>query len=72
MPGDYDIFKMLERKEPRQMTFEEVIAELSDEALQFEQDRAVGQWLAEKMEEYEVEVYPAGLEAIKFHKLGVE
>jgi len=72
LPGDYAIFKMLERKEPRQMTFEEVSAELSDEALQFEQDRAFGQWLVEKMEEYEVEIYPAGLEAIKFHKLGGE
>jgi hypothetical protein len=72
LPGNYMILKMLERKEPRQMTFDEVSAQLSDKALQFEQDRAFGEWLVEKMEEYEVEIYPGGLEHIKFHKLGEE
>lgn len=72
LPGNYVIFKLLERKEPRQMTFEEMRADLSEKALIYEQDRAFGGWLAEKMEEYDVEIYPAGLESIKFHKLGGE
>jgi len=72
LPGNYVIFKLLERKEARQMTFEEVSGELSEKALTYEQDRAFGAWLVEKMEEYDVEIYPAGLEAIEFHKLGGE
>jgi parvulin-like peptidyl-prolyl isomerase len=70
MPGDYAIFKLLERREPRQLTFEEVSADLSEKAMVYEQDRVFGEWLMEKMVEYEVEIYPAGLKAIKFHKLG--
>jgi parvulin-like peptidyl-prolyl isomerase len=69
LPGNYVIFKVLEKREPRQLTFEEVRSELAEEALTYEQDRFFGSWLAEKMEEYEVEIYPAGLESIKFHKL---
>jgi len=69
LPGNYVIFKLLDRSEPKQMTFEEVGADLSEKALIFEQDRVFGAWLAEKMEEYDVEIYPAGLEVIEFHKL---
>jgi parvulin-like peptidyl-prolyl isomerase len=72
LPGNYVIFRLLERREPRQLTFEEVSADLSEKALVYEQDMVFGKWLMEKMEEYEVEIYPAGLEAIKFHKLGGE
>jgi parvulin-like peptidyl-prolyl isomerase len=68
-PGDYGIFKLLERKESEQIPFEEVRAELSERVLQFEQDRAFGEWLVAKMEEYEVEIYPAGLESIDFREL---
>jgi parvulin-like peptidyl-prolyl isomerase len=72
LPGNYVIFKLLERREPRQLTFEEVSAELSDKALAYEQDRVFGAWLAERMEEYQVEIYPAGLESIDFQKLREE
>ncbi len=68
-PGNYGIFKLLERKESRQMTFEEVRDELSNSALVFEQDKAFGEWLVAKMEEYDVEIYPAGLESMNFREL---
>jgi len=68
-PGNYGIFKLLARNESRQLTFEEVKAKLGETALQAAQDEAFGQWLTTKMEEYDVEIYPAGLEAIKFSKL---
>jgi parvulin-like peptidyl-prolyl isomerase len=72
LPGNYVIFKLLERIEPRQLTYDEVREDLSEKALIYEQDRVFGKWLAQKMEEYDVEIYPAGLESIKFHKLAKE
>jgi parvulin-like peptidyl-prolyl isomerase len=68
-PGNYGIFKLLERNESRQMTFEEVRDQLSNSALALEQDKAFGEWLVAKMEEYDVEIYPAGLESMDFQEL---
>jgi parvulin-like peptidyl-prolyl isomerase len=68
-PGNYGIFKIIERSPSKQLTFEEVKGTLRERVLSIEQDRVFGEWLVDKMDEYEVEIYPAGLEAIDFPEL---
>jgi peptidyl-prolyl cis-trans isomerase C len=68
-PGNYAIFRVIQRTPAKQLTLDEVRTQLSEKALQYEQDKVFGQWLADKMEEYGVEVYPEALEAINWQEL---
>lgn len=65
----YMLVKLSERLEPRQLPLEEVKDYLSGQVLQLEQDRAFGEWLKAKVDEYKVEIYPDGLNAIDFAQL---
>jgi parvulin-like peptidyl-prolyl isomerase len=68
-PAGYMVVKVLEKIEPRQLEFEEVKEMLGQRVLQLEQDRVFGQWLRDKMQEYEVELYPDALGGINFADL---
>jgi parvulin-like peptidyl-prolyl isomerase len=68
-PAGYMVVKVLEKVESRQMGFEEVRDMLEQRVLQLEQDRIFGQWLRDKMQEYEVELYPDALGGIDFADL---
>jgi parvulin-like peptidyl-prolyl isomerase len=69
MPGEYVIIKVLERTPAEQLSFDEVESMLGQRVLSMEQDKAFGEWLAKKMEEYNVEIYPGPLGEIDFDKL---
>jgi parvulin-like peptidyl-prolyl isomerase len=68
-PGEYMIVKVLNKTESRQLTYDEVKQELSGDALRYEQDRVFGDWLSEKLVEYQVEIYPDELASIDFARL---
>ena len=65
----YMLVKLNQRLEPRQLLLAEVKDYLTGQVLQLEQDRAFGEWLKAKTEEYKVEVYPDGLNAVDFAQL---
>ena len=69
MPGEYIIIKVLDKIESEQMEFSEVKQMLGQRVVQLEQDQAFGAWLADKMTEYEVEIYPEPLSEIDFPSL---
>jgi parvulin-like peptidyl-prolyl isomerase len=68
-PAGYMVVKVLAKTASRPMTFGEVRDSLEERMLQVEQDRAFGQWLRDRMEEYEVEIYPDALGGIDFSDL---
>lgn len=68
-PGGYMVMMMLEKIQARQMEFEEVKDLLAQRVLQIEQDKVFGEWLRDKMAEYDVEIFPHVLERIKFPQL---
>ena len=68
-PEGYMVVKVLEKIEARQMEFEEVRDMIGQRVLQMEQDQVFGEWLREKMEEYQVEIYPDALGRIDFAEL---
>jgi parvulin-like peptidyl-prolyl isomerase len=65
----YMLVKLNQRVEPRQLRLEEVKDYLSSQVLQLEQDKAFGEWLKAKTEEYKVEIYPEGLARVDFAQL---
>lgn len=65
----YMVVKLLERLEPRQMELAEVKDMLAPQVLQLEQDKTFGEWLKGRLEEYKVEIYPDGLNAVDFTPL---
>jgi parvulin-like peptidyl-prolyl isomerase len=69
MAGEYLIIKVLEKTPARQLSFDEVESMLGQRVVQLEQDKAFGDWLAQKMEEYKVEIYPDPLSRIDFAAL---
>jgi len=69
MPGEYIIIKVLDKIESKQLEFDEVKQMLGQRVVQMEQDQAFGTWLADKMTEYEVEIYPDPLSEIDFASL---
>jgi len=69
MPGEYIIIKVLDKIESKQLEFDEVKQMLGQRVVQLEQDQVFGTWLADKMTEYEVEIYPDPLSEIDFASL---
>jgi len=69
MPGEYVIIKVLNKIESEQLEFDEVEQMLGQRVVQLEQDKVFGEWLAGKMEEYGVEIYPEPLAQIDFASL---
>jgi parvulin-like peptidyl-prolyl isomerase len=69
MPGEYVVVKLLAMTPSRQMGFDEVRSMLDQRVIQLEQDKTFGQWLAEKMDTYKVEIYPDPLSQIDFAEL---
>ena len=69
MPGQYVIIKVLGKTPSRQMSFDEVEDMLGQRVVQLEQDKVFGEWLAAKMDEYKVEIYPDPLSKIDFAAL---
>jgi parvulin-like peptidyl-prolyl isomerase len=69
MPGEYVIVKVLNKTPSEQLDFEEVESMIGQRVVQLEQDKAFGGWLAEKMDEYGVEIYPDPLNQINFEDL---
>jgi parvulin-like peptidyl-prolyl isomerase len=69
LAGQSAIVKLLKRIDSRPMEYNEVKDMLSQRVLQLEQDRTFGEWLRQKMEEYDVEIYPDGLGQIDFMEL---
>jgi hypothetical protein len=69
MAGEYIIVKVLDKIESVQLEFEEIKQMLGQRVVQLEQDKAFGTWIAEKMAEYEVEIYPEPLSQIDFVSL---
>jgi parvulin-like peptidyl-prolyl isomerase len=69
MPGEYIIIKVLDKIESEQLEFAEVKEMLGQRVVQLEQDQAFGTWLADRMTEYEVEIYPEPLSEIDFASL---
>ena len=68
-PEGYMIVKVLEKIPARQMSLDEVKTMLHDRVLQLEQDRVFGEWLKERMTEYNVEIYPDVAGSIDFASL---
>ena len=68
-PEGYMIVKVLEKIPARQMSLDEVKTMLHDRVLQLEQDRAFGEWLKERMTEYNVEIYPDVAGSVDFASL---
>jgi parvulin-like peptidyl-prolyl isomerase len=69
MPGNYVIIKVLEKTPARQLSFDEVESMLGQRVVQMEQDRVFGEWLTNKIDEYNVEIYPDPLSKIDFATL---
>jgi parvulin-like peptidyl-prolyl isomerase len=65
----YMVVKLVERSEPRQLDLAEVKEMLRPQVLQLEQDKVFAGWLKGKMDEYKVEILPAGLNAVDFTPL---
>jgi parvulin-like peptidyl-prolyl isomerase len=68
-PAGYMVVKVLEKQGSRQMEFAEIRDALGQRVLQLEQERTFGQWLKDKMEEYEIEIYPDALGGMNFGDL---
>jgi parvulin-like peptidyl-prolyl isomerase len=69
MAGEYLIVKVLGKTPSEQLDFEEIKSMLGERVLQLEQDKAFGAWLAARMGEYQVEIYPEPLSQIDFAAL---
>ena len=69
MAGEYIIIKVLKKIESVQLEFNEIEQMLGQRVVQMEQDKAFGEWLTGKMEEYGVEIYPEPLAQIDFASL---
>jgi foldase protein PrsA len=68
-PGSHMVIKVLEKAESRPLRLDEIRDMLERNLLQAKQDEAFGEWLSEKMNEYEVVVYPDALAGIDFAEL---
>ncbi len=69
MPGEYVIIKVLDKIDSEQLGFNEIKQMLGQRVVQLEQDQAFGAWIAGKMTEYDVEIYPEPLSEIDFASL---
>lgn len=68
-PEGYMILKLVERTEPRILTYEEMKQMLRARITVLEQDRVFGEWLTNLIDQYKVEFYPQVLDQIDFSKL---
>lgn len=68
-PAGFMVVKVLEKIDARPLALEEIKDELETRVLVLEQDKAFGDWLKSKMDEYKVEIYPDGLNSIEFQRL---
>ena len=68
-PDGFMVVQVQEKIESRPMEVDEVRRTLSDRLLQVEQDQVFGEWLKERMVEYQVEIYPDALGEIDFDEL---
>lgn len=68
-PAGFMVVKVLEKIDTRPLALEEIEEEMGRRVLMLEQDKVFGDWLKSKMDEYKVEIFPDGLNAIDFERL---
>ncbi len=68
-PEGYMILKLIDRMEPRILTYDEIKNRLRMRVTIMEQDRAFEEWMKRTLDEYKAELYPAALDEIDFSKL---
>jgi parvulin-like peptidyl-prolyl isomerase len=62
----YMVVRLDQRLEPRQLRLDEVRDYLTSQVLAVEQDKAFGEWLKGKTDEYKVEIFPETLSRVDF------
>ncbi|MGQ9603364.1 MAG: peptidyl-prolyl cis-trans isomerase [bacterium] len=68
-PEGYMILKLVDRKEPRILTYDEIKNMLRTRVTLAEQDRVFGEWMVNILKEYETVLYPDVLDEIDFSRL---